>query len=276
MKKVIRRGLFYLTLVGFSIPILYPFWWMLTSSFKTTAEIFTFPPPLLPTTWNWSNYVEAFTLLPFALHCWNSFYIAVLVTVGTLVISSLAGYAFARIPFWGSSIIFLVLMTALMMPAEVTIIPNFTLMRYLKLTNTHVPLILIPILGANGVMATFMMRQFFLSLPHELEDAAMIDGLGRFGTYWRIVLPLAKPGLAAVAILTFLNSWNSFLEPLIYINDLHLFTIPLALNSYNDMYGTPLWAVQLAATTVSVIPVIIVYIVAQQRVVESFAFSGIK
>ncbi len=275
-RKWLRQGLLYLVLLVLSIPFVFPFWWMFTSAFKKAYEIFIFPPTFLPKTWNFSNFSDAFTYQPFALHYWNSLYIALLVTAGTLLLSSLAGYAFARIPFWGRSLIFVVLLSALMMPAEVTVVPNFVLMKALNLTNTHVPLILLPILGANGVVATFMMRQFFLSLPADIEDAARIDGLDRFGIYWRIALPMAKPALAAVAILTFLYSWNSFLEPLIYLDDINLFTLPLSLRNFTDDYGQPLWNVQLAATTLSVVPVLIFYILAQKQVVESFTFSGTK
>lgn len=274
--KVFNKILLYVVLVLLAIPILWPFWWMFTSAFKKTYEIFAFPPTLLPTHWNWQNFADAFTYQPFAQHYFNSLYIAILVTLGTLIFSSLAGYAFARIPFWGSSIIFLLLLSALMMPPEVTILPNFLMMQKLNLINTHIPLIILPILGSNGVMSTFMMRQFFLNLPKELEEAARIDGLDRPGIFFRVILPNAKPALAAVAILTFLYSWNSFLEPLIYLNDIKLFTLPLSLRNFTDAYGQPLWNVQLAATVMAVVPVLIFYILAQRQVVESFSFSGSK
>ncbi len=247
---------------------------MFTSAFKTQIEIFEFPPPLLPHTWNWGNFNTVFTFQPFAQQYFNSIYIAILVTFTNLIFSSLAGYAFARIRFKGSNVIFIVLLSALMMPAEVTIVPNYTIWK--SLTNTHAMLILLPIFGGNGVVTTFMMRQFFLALPGELEDAARMDGLGRWGMFWKIAVPIAQPALAAVAILTFLHSWNSFLEPFIFLSDPKLFTLPLALTNFRDSYGTPMWNIQLAATTLSVIPVLIFYIMAQRRVIESFASSGVK
>ncbi len=269
-------ALWYVSLALLSIPFIFPFWWMITSSFKSATEIFTFPPTLLPTTWRWQNFVDVFAYQPFARHYFNSLYIAVIVTAGTIFVSSLAGYAFARIKFRGKTFIFLALLSALMMPTEVTIIPNFFLMSSLGLVDTHVPLILLPVFGANGVVGTFLMRQFFLSLPQEIEDAAMIDGLNRFGTFWRIALPIARPAIGALAILSFLYSWNLFLEPLVFVNDLKLFTLPLSLNNYNDTYGLPIWNLQLAATTLSVIPVLIVYVLAQRQIVESFTLSGVK
>lgn len=274
--KWFERGAWYLALIGLSLPFVFPFLWMVTSSLKTSNEIFASPPTLIPVSWQWGNFVEVFRYQPFAQQYFNSLYIAVAVTLGTLFVSSLAGYAFARIRFRGSTFIFLALLSALMMPVEVTIIPNFFLMQAFGLINTHLPLILLPVLGANGVVATFLMRQFFLSLPRELEDAAMIDGLGRFGIFWRIALPVSRPALGAVAIISFLYSWNSFLEPLVFINDLKLFTLPLALNNFTDSYGLPIWHLQLAATTLSVVPILVVYVLAQRQVVESFTLSGIK
>lgn len=274
--KTVSKILFFVVLLILAIPVLWPFWWMFTSAFKKLYEIFAYPPTILPTTWNWSNFTQAFTYQPFAHQYFNSVYIAILVTLGTLLFSSLAGYAFARIPFKGSSILFVVLLSAMMMPPEVTILPNFLFMQKLNLINTHVPLILLPILGSNGVMCTFMMRQFFLGLPKELEEAARLDGLDRPGIFWHIIIPNAKPALSAVAIMAFLYSWNSFLEPLIYINDLDKFTLPLALRNFTDAYGQPLWNIQLAATVMAVVPVLIFYVICQKQVIESFSFSGTK
>jgi multiple sugar transport system permease protein len=274
LRKVLLRGLNGLALLVLAIPFVFPFWWMFTSAFKTQTEIFEFPPPLLPHTLNWSNFSTVFTFQPFAQQYFNSLYIAALVTLANLFISSLAGYAFARIRFKGSTVIFILLLSALMMPAEVTIVPNYTI--WTSLTNTHVLLVLLPIFGGNGIVATFMMRQFFLSLPGELEDAARMDGLGRWGMFWQLALPIAQPAVAAVSILTFLYSWNSFLEPFIFLSEPKLFTLPLALTYFRDNYGAPMWNIQLAATSLSIVPVLVFYIFAQRRVIESFTSSGVK
>jgi multiple sugar transport system permease protein len=266
----------YIALAIMSLPFIFPFWWMLTSALKPPNDIFAYPPTLLPASVRLENFSDVFALQPFAQHYLNSIYIACVVTAGTLLCASLAGYGFARIRFWGSGALFLLLLSALMMPAEVTIIPNFTLMQALGLTDSHVPLIVLPIVGGNGVIATFIMRQYMLGLPKELEEAAALDGLTRWGMYWRIALPLARPALISVGILSFLHSWNLFLEPLVFITDQQLFTLPLSLRSMTDEYGQSLWHVQLAATSLSVIPVLIVYIFAQRHVVESFAMSGTK
>lgn len=266
----------YITLIIASVPFVYPFWWMITSSFKSINEMFEFPPTFLPRDWQFQNYTNVFEMQPFALQFWNSFYIATLVTLGVLVFASLAGYSFARIKFKGNTALFILVLSAIMMPSEVTIVPLFHYLQDLNLSNSHIPLIILPMFGSAGAIGTFIMRQYFLGLPDDLEDAAYLDGLTRWGIFWRIAIPLARPALAAVAILTFLHSWNLFLEPLVLIEDQAKFTLPLALRGYTDPYGQPLWGEQLAATTMSVIPVLLVYIFAQRHVVESFAFSGSK
>src|SRR5690606_21354803 len=139
-----------------------------------------------------------------------------------------------------------------------------------------VPLIVLPVFGSHGIMATFLMRQYFLSIPRELEEAGRIDGLTHFGIWWRLALPLSRPALAAVSIITFLFSWNLFLEPLVFISSLELFTLPLALSNFTDSYGLPLWHLQLAATSLAVVPILIVYLIAQRQIIESFALSGVK
>ncbi|MEP4546643.1 MAG: carbohydrate ABC transporter permease [Saccharospirillum sp.] len=272
----VKKILWYLALFGASIPFVFPFIWMVSGSLKNQNEITAFPPTLIPSEFAWNNYVEIFSYQPFAQQYFNSLYIAALVTLLILILSSLAGFAFARMRFRGRNVIFLLLLMGLMMPDEVTIIPNFFLMKWLGLMNTHWPLILLPVFGSQGIIATFLMRQFFASLPKELEEAATLDGLSRFGMYWRIALPLSRPALAAVAIISFLHSWNLLLEPLVFLSDQEMFTVPLALTNFSDAYGLPLWHLQLAATTLSVIPVLLVYIIAQRQIVESFAMSGVK
>jgi len=272
----LRHWRAYLLMVLMSFPFLFPFWWMISSSVKGLNDIFRFPPPLFPANPNWSNFAEVFSYQPFALQYANSLSISTVVTIGVLLIASLSGYAYARIVFRGRSAFFLLVLCALMIPAEVTIIPNFRMMTALNWINTHVPLIIIPIFGAGSVFGTFMMRQFFLQLPREIEESGMLDGLNRFGIFTRIALPLARPALGALAVLTFLVSWNAYLEPLLYVNDLPLFTLPLALANFVDAYGTPLWHLQLAATTLAVVPVLLVYVFAQRQIIDSFMQTGVK
>ncbi|KGM35647.1 carbohydrate ABC transporter permease [Inquilinus limosus] len=259
-----------------AIPFVFPTWWMVTSSFKPVQEIFAFPPALLPRSLDLDAYRQVFDLQPFALQYWNSLYIAAVVTFGTMAVASLAGYAFARIRFPGQNAVFMVVLLALLVPSEVTIVPLFRFFLGLGLVNTHWPLILVPILGAPCVLATFIMRQFFITLPPELEEAGRIDGLGRFGLFWRIALPLARPALGAVAIFTFLHSWNLYLEPIVYLSSTEKFTLPQALTQYVDAYGGPMWNVQLAAVTLTALPVLIVFVIAQRQFIEGLAHTGLK
>jgi multiple sugar transport system permease protein len=259
-----------------SIPFVFPTWWMVTSSFKPIAEIFAFPPALIPQTIDPSSYSRVFELQPFATQYFNSAYIAAIVTLGTMAVASLAGYAFARIRFPGQNLLFMFVLLGLLIPAEATIVPLFRFFLRLGLVNTHWPLILVPIFGAPSVFATFVMRQFFISLPVELEDAARIDGLGRIKIFWYIALPLARPALAAVAIFTFLHSWNLYLEPIVFLSSPEKFTLPQALTQFTDAYGGPMWNVQLAAATLTALPVLVVFVVAQRHFIEGLAHTGLK
>lgn len=273
--QTVYRLCWTLALLLLAVPFVFPFLWMISGGFKSTTEIFG-TPSLIPRIWHFENFLEVFTYQPFAQQYFNSLYIATIVTVLTLLIASLAGYALARIRFAGAGLLMVFLVMALMVPEEVTIIPNFFLIKWMRLIDTHWPLILLPVFGPQGVMATFLMRQYFLALPRELEEAGTMDGLTRFGIWWRIALPMSRPALAAVAIITFLHSWNLFLEPLIFISSLEKFTLPLALSNFNDSYGLPLWNLQLAATSLAVIPILIIYLIAQRQIIESFALSGVK
>ena len=258
------------------IPFVFPTWWMVTSSIKPVSDIFAFPPDIVPRAFDFSSYADVFKIQPFAQQYWNSAYIAAIVTVGTMAVASLAGYAFARIRFPGANAIFMVVLVGLLIPSEVTLVPLFQMFLKWEMINTHWPLILVPIFGAPAVFATFIMRQFFISLPVELEEAARVDGLGRFKIFWTIALPLARPALAAVAIFTFLGSWNLYLEPIVFISATEKFTLPQALTQFTDAYGGPMWNVQLAAATMTAIPVLIVFIVAQKQFVEGLAHTGLK
>ncbi|MEO9299899.1 carbohydrate ABC transporter permease [Devosia alba] len=258
------------------IPFVFPTWWMITSSVKPISDIFAFPPDLWPRRFDWTTYQSVFELQPFAQQYWNSAYIAAIVTVGTMIFSSMAGYAFARIRFPGANLLFTVVLLGLLIPAEVTIVPLFQMFLGWGMINTHWPLILVPIFGAPSVFATFVMRQFFIALPGELEEAARVDGLGRFKIFWIIALPLAKPALGAVAIFTFLHSWNLYLEPIVFISSRTMFTLPQALTQFTDAYGGAMWNIQMAAATMTALPVLVVFIIAQKQFVEGLAHTGLK
>ncbi|WBB91032.1 carbohydrate ABC transporter permease [Verrucosispora sp. WMMC514] len=259
-----------------ALPFVFPTWWMVTSSVKPVGDIFAFPPSLIPTEASLSAYRRVFELQPFAQQYFNSGYIAAVVTIGTLAVSSLAGYAFARIRFRGQQVLFVVVLVGLLIPSEVTIVPLFRMFNSWGMVDTHWPLILVPILGAPSVLATFIMRQFFITLPAELEEAARVDGLGRFATFWRIALPLARPALGAVAIFTFLHSWNLYLEPIVFLSTPEKFTLPQALTQFVDAYGGPMWDVQLSAASMTAIPILVIFVIAQRQFIEGLAHTGLK
>ncbi|MEV8506428.1 carbohydrate ABC transporter permease [Actinoplanes sp. NPDC051475] len=270
------RILLYAVLLVLCVPFVFPTWWMVTSSLKPNAEIFAYPPRLWPADPSFDAWRQVFTMQPFAEQYWNSAYIAVVVTLGTLAVAAPAGYAFARIRFPARNALFLVVITGLLVPSEVTIVPLFRMFNALGLVDTHWPLILVPVFGAPSVLATFIMRQFFVTLPVELEEAARMDGLGRSAIFRRIALPLAKPALGAVAIFTFLHSWNQFLEPIVFISSKEKYTLPQALTQFTDVYQGPLWNVQLSAASMTAIPVLIVFVLAQRQFIEGLAHTGLK
>jgi multiple sugar transport system permease protein len=275
-RRIWPRVLLVVGLVLLAIPFIFPTWWMITSSFKPINEIFAFPPSLVPLNPTVQPYIDAVTQQPFGLQYVNSMYIALTVMAGTMLFSSMAGYAFARVRLPGGNILFLLVLAGLLVPSEVTIVPLFQMFNQLGLIDTHWPLLLVSTFGAPSVLATFIMRQFFITLPVELEEAARLDGVSRAGVWWRIGLPLARPALAAVAIFTFLHTWNLYLEPTVYLQSPELFTLPQALTRYTDAYGGEQWNTQLAAATMTAVPVLIVFIFAQRQFVEGLAQTGLK
>lgn len=262
-------------LVAVTMLFVYPFWWMLVNSLNTAAQVFG-RPTLLPVSWRFENYREIFTVQPFARHLFNSVLVAVVGTVGNVLISALSGYAFARLRFPGRNALFLLLLTALMMPVEVVIVPLFFQMLSWGLSDSLVPLMLLPIFGAQGAFSAFMFRQFFVTVPLELEEAARLDGLSHLGTFLHIMLPIAKPVVSSAAILAFLAAWNTYLEPLVFTSSIEKYTLPLSLSNFNDAYGQPQWNLQMAATTLSILPIMTVYLFFQEKVTDAMVNSGLK
>jgi multiple sugar transport system permease protein len=251
-----------------------PFLWMVSSSLKTLEEIYTFPPQFIPATLQWGNYIRAWTSVPFGKFFWNSTIVAGLVVLGQLLTCSMAGYAFGRLRFPGRDQIFLAYLATLMIPFAVIMIPLYVQMQYLGWIDTLWPLIVPAIFTPWG---TFLMRQFMVTLPRELEDAARVDGANFFTVYWLIILPLTRPALATLGIFTFLGSWNNFLWPLIVISSLDLKTIPLGLVAFQERQAlkTP-WELIMAAATFSILPILIVFIFGQKYYVRGIVTSGIK
>lgn len=271
-KGLIRLFFYAVVLVGAAITLV-PFLWMLSTSLKTRDQLYVMPPAWIPDPITFDSYRVLFDPLPFDTFFFNSTFIAVLSTVGSVLACSLAAYAFARLRFPGREIIFALLLATMMIPSQVLLLPLFIVYKNINWLDTLYPLWVPSFFGS--AFGTFMLRQFFLSLPSELTDAAKIDGCSHFGIYWRIILPLAGPGLATLGIFTFMGSWNSFLVPLIVISDTNLRTVPLGLAALQGSNEVRLNAV-MAASTLSVLPILIVFFFAQKYFVEGVVLSGIK
>jgi multiple sugar transport system permease protein len=270
--RVVGRGALYVTLAAGGVVMIFPFLWMLSTSFQTAGALLVPPPRLIPSpieTGNYAEIAEAFPLWRFLL---NSLGVSAVSTVLQVATSAMAAYAFARLRFRGRDALFLVYIATLMVPLQVTIMPLFVEMRYLGFIDSYPGLILPSIASAFG---TFLLRQAFLSLPRELEEAAFMDGAGHLTVFRRIVLPLALPALATFAIFAFMASWNSFLWPLVIVNSPDLMTLPVGLSNLQGRYATS-WNLLMAGSTVAVLPILIVYAVGQKYVIRGVTLTGLK
>lgn len=251
-----------------------PFLWMVSSSLKGPEEIYAFPPDFIPNTLRWSNYLEAWNRVPFGRFFLNSALVTVATTLGVILTSSLGGYSFARLRYPGRDKILLVYLGTMMIPFPVLMIPAYILMRRLSLVDTLWGLI-IP--GWFSAWGTFLMRQYMLTLPREVEEAARVDGASFLQIYWRIILPLSTPVIATLGIFTFLGAWNDFLWPLIMISSIDKKTVPLGLVMFQSQIPmkTP-WHLVMAAATFSMLPVLIIFVLGQKYYVRGIALSGLK
>lgn len=257
-----------------AIGMVAPFLWMFITALKPASEAYNLPPNWIPLNFEWGNFLTAINgPLPLLTNMFNSLFIAVLTTLGLLITAPMAGYAFARLEFPGRNLMFVALLASLMVPIQVTIIPLFLIMRNLGLVNSPWSLILPSVTWALGV---FLMRQFFLTLPREILEAAKIDGAGPWTTYRLIALPLVKNGLSALGVIAFLNSWNAYFAPSIFLNNQDTATLPLALVLMRGPFSTGQVNIIMAATALAVIPALIVFLVAQRWIIASMTQSGVK
>jgi multiple sugar transport system permease protein len=271
---LLRRAITWIVLCAGAVLMTLPFVWMVSTSFKVESQVWVFPPEWIPNPFRWQNYTEALTLLPFGLYAWNTFIITVLTTMGVVFTSSLCAYGFARIQFPGRDLVFMIVLSSIMIPYAVLMIPQYIMFRYLGWIDTFLPL-WFPVWFGGGAFNVFLLRQFFRTIPAELSDAARIDGSSEFGIYWRVILPLAGPALATVAIFTVLNTWNDFLAPLIYISSQDKFTLALGLAQFRGLFSTQ-WQYLMAASTVVVIPTMLVFLFAQRFFIEGVVLTGMK
>lgn len=256
-----------------TVVTLAPLVWMVSTSLKDPSTIFDLPIRWIPDPVRWSNYKEAWQAAPFGLFFFNTFKITGWTVAGRLIVCAMGGYAFARLKFPGSGPAFALLVAAMMIPGTVTLIPQYHIFKKLGWINTHLPLI-VPAVFAN-TFGTFLMRQFFMTIPDELEDAARIDGAGSMTIFWRIMLPLAKPAMGALAIFTFMGAWNDFLGPLIYLNNEAKMTLQIGLAKMQSELNTE-WHLLMAGSLFVLAPILAVYVAAQRYFEEGIVMTGLK
>lgn len=273
-KARISTVILYVILIFLAVIMIYPFVWSVTASFKTSRQIYGGDPlDLIPKPFTLNNYKRVLELLPFGRFLLNSMLLATVVPVISIVLASMAAYAFARLQFRGRDVIFMLLLGVMMLPGHVTLIPRYALMIKLGWVNRYIALIIPAVFSASLVFKIFFMRQHFLSIPRELEEAALIDGCSQWGVWWNIMMPNSKPALAALAIIGFKTEWNSFLWPNIVINDFMKMPIQVGL-TYLQSNAQSSWDILMAGTTIAIVPVILIFICFQQYFMAGSLTSG--
>jgi multiple sugar transport system permease protein len=268
--RIVGRILAYAVVTMGAVVMIAPFLWMLSTSFKGGGAIFDYPPTWIPDPITFDNFRRVWTVVDFDRYLFNSMVVAIAVTLGEVFTSALAAYAFARLRFPGRDALFLMYLATLMIPGQVTIIPNFILMRYLGWINTYQGLIIPTAFTAFG---TFLLRQYFLSIPRELEESARVDGASFFQVWWRIIMPLASPAVATLGVFSFMGAWNSFLWPYIMVSTSDMRTLPVALRSLQSEYGTE-WGMMMAGSLIAMLPMLIIFLFAQRYFVRGIATTG--
>ena len=263
----------YLALCLLAITWLFPFYWLVSSSLKVDAQLLKFPPVWVPNPIDWQNYVEAIQYFSFFTYLRNSLIIGGLAALGAVIVNPMVAYGFSRIDWPGRNLFFVITLGTLMLPFAVTMIPVFLIFKHLNLIGTWGPLIAPAFLG--NAFYIFLVRQFFLGIPKDLSDAARIDGASEFGIFWQVIVPLAKPVLATVALFEFMARWRDFLGPLIYLNNDNLYPISLGLQHYMTSRKTE-WALLMAASVLVTLPTLIAFMFTQKTFIEGITFTGIK
>jgi len=259
-------------LIG-AVIVMVPLWWMITTAFKRPSEVFSFPPTLLPKVIRWQNFPEVLSKAPFGRWFLNTSWVVLMDLGGTLLSASMVGFSFARLRWRGRDFMFLITLATMMLPQAVTIIPRYLIFQQLHWLDTYLPL-WVPSWFGYGFFI-FLMRQFYMTLPFDLDDAARIDGCSHLGIWWRIAIPLSKPALAACGIFTFNATWNDFMGPLIYISSQKKLTLALGLLSFRGPHVTD-WHYLMASSLIAMMPVIILFFFAQKYFIQGVVFTGIK
>jgi multiple sugar transport system permease protein len=273
--RIVGRAVVIALLITISAMALVPFLWLLRSSFMSDGQIFKVPPEWIPSPVVWTNFADAFAAQPFLRYIGNTMSIILLVVPGTLISCSAAAFAFSRLHWPGRNVIFGLLMTGLMLPYAVTLIPTFIGWQIVGAVDTYWPLVVPPWFAAGGAFYIFMLRQFFLSVPLDLDNAVYVDGGSPFTVYRKVILPLNKGPLTLVAVFTIIATWNDFLNPLIYLSTSDKYTLSIGLATFQSEYSSD-WGQLMAATLVVILPMIILFAFAQRYIVEGVALTGLK
>jgi ABC-type glycerol-3-phosphate transport system permease component len=273
LQRRVTHALTHIILISGAIVMVLPFLWMLSTSFKAPGKTFVYPPEWLPNPFVWENYPEMWSALPFGRFFLNSVKIASLATIGQLVTCSMAAFAFSILKFRGRDILFLLLIATLMIPYQVTLIPTFILFSKLGWVGTHLPLWVPAFWG--GAFGTFLLRQFYLTIPIDLAESARIDGASIWQIFRYIYVPLSGPAMAALAIFTFMWSWNDLLNPLIYVTELDQLTLTIGLSFFQNQYGGK-WTLMMAGAVVSILPILVIFFFAQKYFIQGIAMTGLK
>jgi multiple sugar transport system permease protein len=268
----VRRGLAYLLLVVLSVAVLVPFAWMVSSSLKLDNEVFTVPIRWIPEEFHWDNFTKIWERIPLLTYLRNSVFLSLTITALQVLTGSFAAYGFAKVRFPGRDALFLAYIATIAVPWQAYMVPQYIIMQKAGLVNTHLSLILLQAFSAFGV---FLMRQYYLTIPDELSEAARLDGLSEYGIWARIILPLSKPALASLALLTFVNTWNDYMGPFIYLTDNKLWTIQLGLRSFIGLYDAE-FAMIMTGSVLSVLPILVIFLLGQKYFVRGIATSGLK
>lgn len=272
MKQKIKEIFYYAMMFLVSLAMVFPFLWMISTSFKYDSQVFTVPIQWIPNPVNFSSYVKVWTEEPFFIFYKNTAFVAICATAGQVIISALAAYAFAKLKFWGKNFIFGLYIATMMVPWHTIMIPQYQIISRLRLTDTHLALILGQLASAFGI---FLLRQFFMTVPDDLVEAARIDGAGELLTFGRIMLPQAKPALATLIIFTFIQVWNDYMAPLIYLNSKEKYTIQLGLKFFQSEH-TMQYTIIMAGTVCALIPILIVFLIFEKQITSGMVHSGLK
>jgi ABC-type glycerol-3-phosphate transport system permease component len=269
----IEKVLGYLCLLAVAFLLILPLYWMLSTALKSPEQTFALPPEWIPNPIEWRNFISVFEEVPFGRFIVNTFILVGLNILGELFAVTLVAYGFARLRFPGRSILFLLMLSTLMIPYHVTLVPRFILFSKIGWVNTYLPLFVPAFTGSSFLI--FLVRQYMMSIPYDLDEAAYIDGASRFQVFWHVILPLSRPALVLVVVFTFVGVWNDFLQPLIYLNDPNLFTVSLGLSFFQDVRDTN-WNLLMAGSLLASIPPLVLFFFAQRQLIGGISIEGLK